>query len=77
MKELTLTMHFLLGTPIAEPVHPAHCIQLLATAIQANEAGASIERDGKGLIVHVACGGFEVELEPRASVGPCEMEAAS
>jgi hypothetical protein len=77
MKELTLTMHFFLGTPMTERIEPAHCIQLLATAIQAQDQGAAIERDGKGIITRVACGGFEVELEPRSSVGPCEMEAAS
>jgi hypothetical protein len=76
MSELTLILHFLVGQPMTERIEPAHCIQLLATAIQANDQGAAIERDGKGIITRVACGGFEVELEPRSSVGPCE-EAAS
>lgn len=77
MSELTLVLHFLIGSPLTEPIAPQHCLQLLATAVQVEQDGASISRDGHGTITRVECGGFIVDLEPLPSAGPCELEGTS
>jgi hypothetical protein len=77
MTELTLILHFLIGSPLSETIEPQHCIQLLATAAQVQQDGATISRDGHGVITRVACGGFTVDLDAKPSSGPCEMEGTS
>jgi hypothetical protein len=77
MTKLTLILHFLVGSPLSELIEPQHCIQLLATAAQVQQDGATISRAGHGVITSVRCGGFVVDLDAKPSAGPCEMEGTS